>query len=435
MAACCVVVVDDDKSVNELVADVLRGMGHVVIQAYDGVEGIRRVLDHDVDLIITDINMPRVDGISLIEQLRINDIKTQVIIMTVQTDIAYARRAIQLGVCDYLIKPFEDLAELQAAVRRALEKRSRRRRRGVLERELEQRVKRGRGQATQRIDSPAGIAGAALPFLSKVADYAILEELGHGGMGIVYRAEVSGADLPQLALKVMLPENLGNQNAVERFMNESRIAMRLDHPHIVETFDAGRDGDYLYLAMELLNGQTAGQRVRRYGVMDEQSVVTLALEILDAVEHLWDIGLLHRDIKPDNIIIQEDASSKLTDLGLAKDLNSDYSLSQSGMLIGTPDYLAPELVLNQGQDPDVRADLYALGATLYYLCTRRTTHDAKGLSRLLAARQQSDPEPVCTINPLISESCGAVIARMLARNVNERYPDCASLRRDLLALL
>ncbi len=427
-----VVVVDDDPSMNELVTDVLREMNCDIIQAYDGLEGIRSVIKNDVDLIITDINMPQIDGISLVEQLRVNHFDTPVIIMTSEGDLTTARKAIQLGVCDYLLKPFSDLAELQAATRRALEKGTARRGQDILERELVQRVK----GAPQNECFDLEIISSALPYNTEIGGYKILEELGRGGMGVVYRAEVEGCSLPDLALKVILPEHIANKEMERRFLQESRVAMRLEHPHIVQTFDSGRDGNLLFLAMELVRGGSVRDYVARNGVFDEKYAITISLQLLDAIEHLWEIQLLHRDIKPDNIIIASTGEAKLTDLGLIKDYTEiDNTISDSDVIVGTPEYLAPEQVMDQGQDLDVRTDLYSLASSIYFMLSGRPPFVANDFAKLMTLKQTEDVIPVRNFNSNISGRLSGILCKMLERQVVDRFQTPDEIRKLFLKLI
>ena len=262
----------------------------------------------------------------------------------------------------------------------------------------------------------------------RFGDYEILAELGAGGMGKVYRAR--DLTLERLvALKTLAPEFGSDPGFVRRFLKEARAAARLNHPNIVQIYDFGQVGDTYYLAMEYVDGHSLGAYLRRghFSERDGLLVIRHACRAL-AVAHAE--GLVHRDIKPDNLMLTSKGEVKLVDLGIAKRVDEDQSLTQTGQAVGTPHYISPEQIRGS-RDIDPRADIYSLGATLYHLVTGHTPF--KGTSGALVMSMHlvqplADPR---TYVPGLSVGICRVIRKMMAKSRDDRYADVDALDRDL----
>jgi serine/threonine-protein kinase len=265
----------------------------------------------------------------------------------------------------------------------------------------------------------------------RFGEYEILAELGAGGMGKVYRAR----DLTLeriVALKTLAPQYGSDAGFVQRFLKEARSAARLNHPSIVQIYDFGQVEETYYLAMEYVDGHSLGAYLKRghFAERDALLVIRHAARAL-AVAHAE--GLVHRDIKPDNLMLTSKGEVKLVDLGIAKRVDEDQSLTQTGHAVGTPHYISPEQIRGL-RDIDARADIYSLGATFYHLVTGHTPF--KGSSGALVmsmhlAQPLSDPR---TYVPELSEGVCRVIRKMMAKAREERYPDVDTLDRDLYRL-
>ena len=270
-----------------------------------------------------------------------------------------------------------------------------------------------------------------LPPGTRFGDYEILAELGAGGMGRVYRAR----DLTLeriVALKTLTPQFGSDSGFVQRFLKEARAAARLNHPNIVQIYDFGQDGETYYLAMEYVDGHSLGAYLKRghFSERDAILVIRHACRAL-AVAHVE--GLVHRDIKPDNLMLTSKGEVKLVDLGIAKRVDEDQSLTQTGQAVGTPHYISPEQIRGS-KDVDARADIYSLGATLYHLVTGHTPF--KGTSGALVMSMHlvqplADPRSYV---PGLSDGLCRVIRKMMAKDRDERYPDVDALDRDLYRL-
>ncbi len=263
-------------------------------------------------------------------------------------------------------------------------------------------------------------------------DYQILDLLGVGGMGNVYRAREKMLDR-LVALKTLSPELGHEPSFVERFLKEARAVARLNHPNIVQVFAFGAVQEVYYLAMELLEGQSLGQYLKVHGRWNEYEAITIVRYICRALAVAHAQGLVHRDIKPDNVILTRAGEVKLVDLGIAKQMGEEHSMTQTGTAIGTPNYIAPEQILGQ-RDIDGRADIYSLGATLYHLVTGRVPFQVSSGPHVMSMHLVAPFPAPPNFDPSISEGFCLVLRKMMARDRDERYPDVTSLDADLYRL-
>ncbi len=252
--------------------------------------------------------------------------------------------------------------------------------------------------------------------------YEVVRELGRGGMGIVYAA-THGVMGRRVAIKVIHPEFSSNPVAVERFHREVLAAARLSHPNIVTAFDAGEDGGRSFLVMEHIDGETLGDRLSRLGPLPVPEACNAVRQAALGVQHAHDHGLIHRDLKPHNLMRTADGTVKVGDFGLAS-LLSDRSVTSRATapnaIMGTPDYMAPEQAEN-ARAADGRADVYALGCTLYHLLTGRVPFPEESvLLKLVAHRTQSRPSASRLRSEIPAELDG-VLRRAMARKPASRY--------------
>ncbi len=237
-------------------------------------------------------------------------------------------------------------------------------------------------ELTQKADSRAAAPGTEPATPSRleeeenlvgrtIAGYKIDSLIGRGGMGAVYKAEQVSMERP-VALKVLPKALAKDEKYVMRFLREARAAGELNHPNIVRVYDVGREGDVYFFSMEYVEGKTAHQKVLEDGPMEPREALEVAAQVADALEHAHSKGIIHRDIKPDNIIIEPGGGIKLTDMGLAKrtTLPEDSVVTVEGQVMGTPNYMSPEQVTDSSS-VDRRTDIYSLGMTLYFLLTGR----------------------------------------------------------------
>jgi hypothetical protein len=264
-----------------------------------------------------------------------------------------------------------------------------------------------------------------------VGEYELGEQLGGGGMGVVYRARHRRLG-KWVALKVLPVHTRHSGDAVERFLREMRAVGGLKHPNVVEAYDAGEQTGIVYLAMELVEGIDLDRLVRERGPLPVAEACALIQQAALGLQHLHERGLVHRDIKPSNLIRTADGTVKLLDLGLARwraEAAGDLTGSRQGM--GTPDYVAPEQVADAAA-VDGRADLYGLGGTLFYLLTGRAPFaHREGIYAKMEAQRGEAPEDLRSLRPEVPAALAALVSRLLAKDPADRYAIPAEVARAL----
>src|SRR4051812_36755594 len=232
--------------------------------------------------------------------------------------------------------------------------------------------------------------------------YLLLERLGQGGMGQVFKARHQFMSRV-VALKVIRPEHLTSPETVRRFHQEVRASAQLNHPNIVTAYDAGCVGDTHFLVMEYVEGQDLARLLKQRGALPVVAACDLARQVALGLQHAHEKGLVHRDIKPGNLLVTPQGVVKILDLGLARLRASEVGsllppLTLEGAVMGTADYMAPEQALNS-KGADIRADLYSLGCTLYHFLTGRVPLPSDSLPGKVLAHQQTAPVKVEALRP------------------------------------
>ncbi len=265
-----------------------------------------------------------------------------------------------------------------------------------------------------------------------LADFVIQKELGRGGMGIVYLSHQISLDRPS-ALKVLAENYAKNTEFVVGFIKEARAAAKLNHPNIVQAYAVGEDEEVYYFAMEYVEGRTMKQVLDREKVIPVDKAVLIIEQIADALDYAWkEERLIHRDIKPDNIMLTNNGRAKLADLGLAKKADDKDDLGSEDEVMGTPQYISPEHLT--GAPMDVRSDIYSLGATFYHFVTGRFPFTGSNAVEIAKKHLNSPLESPIKINPKIPPDVAAIIEKMMAKNPNDRYQDAEKLVDDLRSL-
>lgn len=263
----------------------------------------------------------------------------------------------------------------------------------------------------------------------QIAGYRLLELLGQGAMGSVYKARQLSLDR-DVAIKVLSPELATDTTYVERFQTEARAVARLNHTNLVSGIDVGEADGIHYLVMEFADGNTLASLLRRGGALDEERAVGIAQQIARALDHAHKNGLLHRDVKPDNVIITRDGVAKLCDLGLAR-LDER---AEAAARMGTPAYISPEQARGETQ-VDLRSDLYSLGATLFHLLAGRPPFEAATAAGVLA-KHLTEPTP--SLNSLgadVDPRTDVLVMRLLAKSPGDRYPAASEVALVLDGIL
>jgi predicted Ser/Thr protein kinase len=261
--------------------------------------------------------------------------------------------------------------------------------------------------------------------------YEVERTLGRGGMATVYLARdtVLGR---HVALKVLADHLAEDEGFRARFLREARLAARLSHPNVVRVYDAGDDERGLSIVMEYVEGEPLDAELRRRGPLPPDEVVELGVQLCSALEAAHAAGLVHRDVKPQNILRARDGTVKLTDFGIARSLDSTV-LTEHGSVLGTAAYLAPEQA--RGEPVTGAADLYGLGVVLYEALTGRRPHEGASLSELVLRREQEAPRPPSAVAAGVPPELDAPILRSLALRPEDRPASAAVLAAELAAAL
>jgi serine/threonine protein kinase len=272
------------------------------------------------------------------------------------------------------------------------------------------------------------LAGTTMP-LKTISHYDLLDKIAEGGMGTVYRGRdnISGQIV---AIKVVPKHLLSNQVFIKRFEQEYTAARALDHPNIVRALDFGREGDTPYLVMEFVDGESLGARIEREGALSEDEAIRIIGEAAEGLHMAHKLGLIHRDIKPDNILITQDGQAKVTDLGLVKELEADQNLTRTGRGLGTPHFMAPEQFRN-AKKADVRCDIYSLAATLYMMVTGELPFRSLNPLDAWMKKINNDLPGPRKLNPDISETIDWAIRRSMSADPNLRASSCHEFLEDL----
>jgi serine/threonine-protein kinase len=273
---------------------------------------------------------------------------------------------------------------------------------------------------------------------SKTADhqipgYKILGRLGAGAMAVVYKARQLSLNRI-VAIKVLPKRFTENPEYVERFYKEGQAAGKLNHPNIVQAFDVGESGGYHYFIMEYVEGKTIADDLSAGKVFDEHEALEIIIQVAHALAHAHARGLIHRDVKPKNIMIGKDGSVKLADMGLARETaDIEAAQTEAGKAYGTPYYISPEQIRGK-VDIDGRADIYGLGATFYHMVTGRVPFMAEDSAEVMRKHLKEPLVPPDHINTSLSAGVSEVIEIMMAKRRENRYKNVEELLMDLEAL-
>jgi len=262
----------------------------------------------------------------------------------------------------------------------------------------------------------------------RIGQVQILSKLGEGGMGAVYRGRHLALN-KDVAVKIMSPALMGEMHK-RRFLREARAAAKLEHPNIVQVYDAGEFEGYNYITMQFIDGSSLGERVAKSGRVDQLEALRIIRDAARGLAHAHKNGMIHRDIKPDNIMLTKSGQVKVADFGLVKsaDVEKDLGLSRS-MLMGTPHYMAPEQF--EGVPPDPRVDIYALGVTFYELVTGKRPFEGRTAFKVMEAHLRKKPPRPEDVVPGIHPEISRIILKMLEKEPDKRYQSMDELITDL----
>ncbi len=265
--------------------------------------------------------------------------------------------------------------------------------------------------------------------MQTIGQYDLLEKVAEGGMGTVYkgRHRVTGA---VVAVKVVPAHIASNPIYLKRFEQEYNAAKALDHPNIVRALDFGRENDVPFLVMEFVEGESLGQRLDREQRLEEAEAIDIIAQVAQGLDRAHALGLVHRDVKPDNILLTADGQAKLTDLGLVKEIDADLNLTRTGRGLGTPHFMAPEQFRN-AKNADARCDIYSLSATLYMTVTGELPFESAGPLDAWMKKVKNDIAPPSELVPTLSTRVDWAIRRAMSADPAQRPGNCREFVEDL----
>lgn len=423
-----VLLVDDQQELRRLLERALVKAGHEVVSAGNGREAIALAHQSRFDLVISDVRMPDLGGVELLEQLHAQDAELPVLLVSGSPDLETAMKAVQYGAFEYLVKPvgFEKLRDSAA---RAIELR---RKRDQAKEALEQ----YRSGERQRARLGAGEERESWTGELLGGRYRIGRLLGAGGMGAVYEAAREDLGQMRVAVKVLHASLAADETLLARFRREAETVGSINHPNIVRILDfQAEPNEPAILVMELLDGVSLRQELARHGRFSGARTVFIASQLLAALAAVHRAQVIHRDIKPDNIVLTSMSGLgdivKVLDFGVAKVLNTSpgETLTQVGMVLGTPTYMAPEHA--RGAAIDLRSDLYSVAAIMYELLAGHAPFAGDNYNALLFAIQQGTPTPLTESRPDVEPELISVVMRAMAANADVRFQTAEDMAEAL----
>jgi HAMP domain-containing protein/predicted Ser/Thr protein kinase len=288
------------------------------------------------------------------------------------------------------------------------------------------------GSGTPAVARPSSLGIALMPGQTLANRYEIKEVLGAGGMGVVFRAwdrELQEA----VAIKTLKPEAM-EVSSIERFKQEIRLARKIAHRNVVRNYDLGESDGMLFITMEYVEGTSLEKLLRQRGKLPVSVALTVGKQLLRALEAAHEMGVIHRDIKPQNIVVEPSGMVKVMDFGIArlaegKQASDSKGLTAVGSVIGTPQYMSPEQLM--AADLDARSDLYAAGAVIFECLTGRVVFEAPNVAMLILAQvEQAAPDPR-TLNPAIPHDLALIILKALEKSREARWADAAAFSQAL----
>ncbi|MFM8273561.1 MAG: serine/threonine-protein kinase [Gemmata sp.] len=267
------------------------------------------------------------------------------------------------------------------------------------------------------------------PVPSTLGNYEIVSKIAEGGMGTVYKARNRTTN-EIVAVKVIAPATASNPVLVQRFEREFMAAKVLDHPNVVKALDYCGTMPHPFLVMEFVDGQSIGQRLEKQGAYPEAEAVRLIGQVSDGLQRAHKQGLVHRDVKPDNILVTRDGVAKLTDMGLVKEVEGDLNLTRTGRGLGTPHFMAPEQ-FRDAKTVDVRGDIYSLGATLYAMVTGTIPFENASPLDCWMRKIRNEFKSPKELNPAVSDRVDWAIRRAMSAEPGQRPASCREFLEDL----
>ncbi|NOZ86769.1 MAG: protein kinase [Deltaproteobacteria bacterium] len=407
-----ILIVDSDAAYVNLLGMRLINEGFQVSRFNDGLKALNEMEEVRPDLVIAAVNLPGLDGLTLLDRLKSGRATggIPVILTTPKADALTVTRGLELG-AEEVVKRSSDLDSLLARLNRVL---------GLKESNPERIASRA-----ANLDSLGGAAKsgqrdpASLCAGSKVGDrFMLLDLLGRGGMGWVYKAKDLALD-EIVALKVLREQGFEDSDvSLARFKQEIKLARKITHPHVVRIFDFMELEGIKLISMEYVEGKTLKEIIKENGPMELSFGLKVILEISAALAKAHSMGIVHRDVKPQNVIIDKKGIAKVLDFGIARMQNAE-GFTRDGRSFGTPEYMSPEQIMGRSQDR--RSDIYSLGCLMYELFTGKTIFFADNAMSVAMKQVKEEPEPIRNLNPSVPKALEDIIMKMLHKVPELRF--------------
>lgn len=423
-----VLLVDDQPELRRLFQRTLVKAGHLVAMAENGRAAIELVSQRGFDVVISDVRMPDMNGVELLRALHAQEPDLPVLLVSGSPDLETAMKAVEYGAFEYLTKPVS-FEKLRASTEKAIELR---RQRAEAKQVLEQyrsgtRVRHG---DSPRLDRESW-TGERLS-----GRYRVGRLLGAGGMGAVYEATREDLGQMRVAVKILHASLASDEGLLARFRREAETVGQVNHPNIVRILDfRAVEGEPAYLVMEFLDGVSLRQAMARHIDFSAKRIVFIASQMLAALSAVHRAQVIHRDIKPENVLLTSVSGLgdivKLLDFGVAKQLAiaPGSTLTQTGTVLGTPTYMAPEQA--RGAPIDRRSDLYAVGAIMYEALAGAAPYTGDNYNALLFAILQGKPVPLSELRSDLDPNLVAVVSRSMATDPDARFQTADEMAQAL----
>lgn len=392
-----ILIVDDEENLLAFLKELLELKNYFVETSQSASDAIEKLKSNKYDLILSDINMPEISGIDLLELCKKEYKNTEIMLITGDPNLDGAVQAVKKGAFDYLSKP-------------------------ISPERLYERVKASLNHAKHKSPQRSQLGN------SPHHDYSVVRTLGAGNMGVVLLVKKGNH---YYAMKILRRENYDPQHhlKVQRFIREAEILSQISHPNVIKIFEYGvsEDEEIPYIVMEFIPGRPLNHHMRSNNFNNDQ-IIHIIRQLANALSVVHDFGILHRDVKPSNIILTDDLTLKLSDFGIAKIESSSLSLTRE--ILGSPAYMAPEAFENSIK-LDNRSDIFSMGVIAYELLTGVKPFHGETIGEMMNAIKFQRPIEPLKINNSFPPYLQDILAKMLAKKPDERF----SKAKDIITAL